>query len=379
MPLSLKALSGDLAGIVGVIAVDDDGTVKLWKGPGAGSTSGLIVGSAVSTAGTPAAFNSSPSRKYFETNTNAGSGNAVASSGIVAITDVDVKVDRTSGFAMMAVLAGTGDTVSTSGIGTFIQASRSTADSEFTGLGRAPSGGSYNLGLYISDFARATGAEAWGASHGAGSIAAMYNHSTGGQCYYGADGGALSPSGSAGSSGWMSSGDAFVGGIGGSIDKSTLLTTGSSFAAGKFLCVIIWNSRPAESVFDNIHADWLGTLFEAGSPGVALAGGAVAGAAGSASLRTKKLKLLVNSAAIGATVDGVVFAPPVSGIVGAEIGEFTGATIAAGSGADAGKGVLLIPVTAFGGSSLAVFDQPRVYLKNSTHFTPIWPGQVIEE
>jgi hypothetical protein len=94
---------------------------------------------------------------------------------------------------------------------------------------------------------------------------------------------------------------------------------------------------------------------------------------------TKKLKLLVSSAAIGATVDGVVFAAPVSGIVGAEIGEFTGKTIAAGTGADEGKGVLLIPVTDFGGSALAVFDQPRVYLKNTTHFSPIWPGQVIEE
>lgn len=93
----------------------------------------------------------------------------------------------------------------------------------------------------------------------------------------------------------------------------------------------------------------------------------------------KKLKLLVNSAAVGATVDGVVFEAPVSGIVGAEVGEFTGKSIAAGSGADAGKGVLLVPVADFGGGSLVADDEPLVYLKNSTNFTPIWPGLVIEE
>jgi hypothetical protein len=268
MPYTLKN-DANTAGIVGVVAVDDDGTVKLWKTRGsAGSATGITVGSAVSTAGAPVTFNSAASSKYFETNTNTGSGNAVASSGIVAVTDTGVKVDRATGFAMMAVLAGTGDTVSTSAIATFIQCSRSTSDSEMTGLGRASSATNL-LGTYIGDFVRGAGAEAWGASHGAGSIACTYdNASAGGQCYYGADGGSLSTSGSAGASGWMNSGDHFVGGIGGTIDQSGQVTLSNTFTSGKFLCAIIWNTRPAESVFDNIHGDWLGTLFESGASAV---------------------------------------------------------------------------------------------------------------
>lgn len=127
---------------------------------------------------------------------------------------------------------------------------------------------------------------------------------------------------------------------------------------------------------------WLATgiAFKAagGASAVDLAGSATAGASATGALGVKKLKLLVNSAAVGATVDGVVFAAGAD-IVGPEVGEFTGKTIVAGSGADAGKGVLLIPVTDFGGTALNEGAELLVYLKNSTHFTPIWPGLVIAE
>lgn len=92
-----------------------------------------------------------------------------------------------------------------------------------------------------------------------------------------------------------------------------------------------------------------------------------------------RLKLRVNAAAVGATVDGVVFAEPAGGaITGAEIGEFTGATLAAGTGDDTGYAILDILCSSFGGGSLTDTDEPVVYLKSTTHFTPIWPATVYE-
>lgn len=93
----------------------------------------------------------------------------------------------------------------------------------------------------------------------------------------------------------------------------------------------------------------------------------------------KKIKLLLNSASVGATVDGVVFEAPVSGIVGPEVCEFTGQTVAAGSGADAGKGVLKVVTATFGCNALALGAAPLVYVKNATNFTPIWAASVIAE
>lgn len=136
---------------------------------------------------------------------------------------------------------------------------------------------------------------------------------------------------------------------------------------------------PAWPTFSTLSGA-LGTLVikpASAAPAVDLEGAAIVGATASGELGVKMLKLLTNSAAVGATVDGVVFAAQGGAIVGAEIGEFTGKTIAAGSGADAGKGVLLIPVTDFGGTALNEGDEPLVYLRSSTHFTPIWPGLIV--
>lgn len=92
---------------------------------------------------------------------------------------------------------------------------------------------------------------------------------------------------------------------------------------------------------------------------------------------TKKLKLLTNSSWVGQTVNGIVFAN--STLAGTEYGEFTGGVVAAGTGADAGYGVLKVDASAWGGTGLADGTTVRVYIENATYFSPIWPGTVISE
>lgn len=94
---------------------------------------------------------------------------------------------------------------------------------------------------------------------------------------------------------------------------------------------------------------------------------------------TRKLKLLIEAAAVGATVDGIVWAKAAGQIAGAEIGEFTGATIAAGTGADSGYAVLKVPVADFGGGALNVNDTVLCYVKNATNFSAPWDATIIEE
>ena len=92
---------------------------------------------------------------------------------------------------------------------------------------------------------------------------------------------------------------------------------------------------------------------------------------------TKKLKLLAHSSAASATVDGIVWAVQAGGIAGAEIGEFTGKQFEAAL--EGGKAVLKVPVADFGGGSLNVNDQVKVFARNATNFSDIWTGTIIEE
>jgi hypothetical protein len=90
----------------------------------------------------------------------------------------------------------------------------------------------------------------------------------------------------------------------------------------------------------------------------------------------KKLKILVNSAAAGATgVSGWVFNP--AGTV--LYGSFTNASFATGTGGDTGYAVLKVPVSEFGGGALQTSDAPLVVTKTSTYGTSLLAGSVIEE
>lgn len=93
----------------------------------------------------------------------------------------------------------------------------------------------------------------------------------------------------------------------------------------------------------------------------------------------KYLKLLLNAAAVGATVDGIAWATEADAIAGAEYGEFTGKTIAAGTGDDSGYGVLKVPLSEIGSPALDVDDTLVVAVRSSTHFSAIWTAVVIEE
>lgn len=81
---------------------------------------------------------------------------------------------------------------------------------------------------------------------------------------------------------------------------------------------------------------------------------------------TKKLKVLVHSAAQSDSgVAGVVFeAPDGSDITGAKIGEFTGKSFEASL--EGGLAVLKVPVSEFGGAGLTTSDTPVVFLRNAT-------------
>lgn len=95
---------------------------------------------------------------------------------------------------------------------------------------------------------------------------------------------------------------------------------------------------------------------------------------------TLKLKFLVQSTAVGSTVAGVVFQPPATGdITGDKIGEFTGVVVTAGAGADSGKGVVLVPVSEFGGGALAVDDPVVCLVRDADETTGIEAAIIIEE
>lgn len=93
----------------------------------------------------------------------------------------------------------------------------------------------------------------------------------------------------------------------------------------------------------------------------------------------KYLKLLTDSSAASDTgVAGTVFEAPTGGdIVGAAIGEFTGAAFEADL--ESGEAVLKVAVTEFGGSSLTTSDTPVALVRNTTYTTGLISGTVIEE
>jgi hypothetical protein len=99
---------------------------------------------------------------------------------------------------------------------------------------------------------------------------------------------------------------------------------------------------------------------------------------------TRKLKCLVEPAAIGSTVRyGAVFAAPTgaagSKVTGAKIGEFESVAFQTGSGADTGYAVLKVPVADFGGGALSTSDTPVVYLEDVDESTYMFPATVIDE
>jgi hypothetical protein len=95
----------------------------------------------------------------------------------------------------------------------------------------------------------------------------------------------------------------------------------------------------------------------------------------------KKLKVQVHPSAASATgIEGVVYQSS-AGIAGPEIGEFTGKAFEAtteGAG-ETERAILKVPVTDFGGGSLAVNDTVAVCVRNTLNTTGIIPGTVIEE
>jgi hypothetical protein len=97
---------------------------------------------------------------------------------------------------------------------------------------------------------------------------------------------------------------------------------------------------------------------------------------------TKKLRVAVHPSAAGAVgVEGVVYNTDLESIVGAEIGEFSGASFSAtteGSGSSE-RAVLKVPVTAFNGGSLEVNAEVLVLVRNSTNTTGLIPATIIEE
>jgi hypothetical protein len=98
------------------------------------------------------------------------------------------------------------------------------------------------------------------------------------------------------------------------------------------------------------------------------------------SATTKYMKYFIQSTAVAAEVDGVVFYPGTGGaITGSKIGEFTGIEVVAGTGDDTGKGVLLVPAADFNGSALEVDDPVVALARTSTFTTGIEPGVIVEE
>jgi hypothetical protein len=95
---------------------------------------------------------------------------------------------------------------------------------------------------------------------------------------------------------------------------------------------------------------------------------------------TKYMKYFIQSTAVGAEVDGIVFNPGTGGaITGSKVGEFTGIEVVAGTGDDTGKGVLLVPAADFNGSALAVDAEVVALARTSTFTTGIEPGVIVEE
>jgi len=79
-------------------------------------------------------------------------------------------------------------------------------------------------------------------------------------------------------------------------------------------------------------------------------------------------ELVVTGSAVGeGNVAGAVFEYS-DGVTGAKIGEFTGGSFVAGSGATAGLAVMRIPVADFGGSAL-VADDPLIIIAENATFT----------
>lgn len=88
----------------------------------------------------------------------------------------------------------------------------------------------------------------------------------------------------------------------------------------------------------------------------------------------RKLKLLAHIDALGATaVKGAVFAAPTSGaLVGAKIGEFTGASF--GAAAENGKAPLSVDVADFGGEALTTADTPVCVWEGTSAAGSALPG-----
>ena len=90
------------------------------------------------------------------------------------------------------------------------------------------------------------------------------------------------------------------------------------------------------------------------------------------------LRLTAHESAAGVTdVAGVVFEAPTSGLTGARLGEFTGATFEASL--DGGLAVLKVPVADFGGTSLTVSDTPVAALQHPVLGTGLVSCTVVTE
>lgn len=97
---------------------------------------------------------------------------------------------------------------------------------------------------------------------------------------------------------------------------------------------------------------------------------------------TKKLKLLAHTSNSSLTsIAGVVFdTPSGADITGARLGEFTGASFAAGAGGDAGYAVLKVAVSEFGGEALTTgVSTPVACIRNADVTSGAIVGSVIEE
>jgi hypothetical protein len=140
----------------------------------------------------------------------------------------------------------------------------------------------------------------------------------------------------------------------------------ASYLAGDWFMIACFNTYLSAGDVSALNDDWFGTLFDVGA------------------VTTRKLKCLVEPAAIGSTVRyGAVFEAPTgaagSKVTGPKIGEFESVAFQTGSGADTGYAVLKVPVADFGGGALSTSDTPVVYLEDVDESTYPFPATVIDE
>ena len=94
---------------------------------------------------------------------------------------------------------------------------------------------------------------------------------------------------------------------------------------------------------------------------------------------TVKVKILAESSAVSTTGwAGVVFnTSGGSNLVGARIGEFSGQAFE--GSLEGSNAVLKVTAASIGGTLPSVGTPVMVYAQNSTKYTPVWEGVVIDE